>query len=151
MYVIISVPATHDGIWNFITNLPSDNIVKLTVFIHDQFASKCSHSTDFHTTFIQVIRTVLLLRIFSYFADITCASTTPPPETGLILQYHTKYCRIRSTARYKKHFQILYSEFWSIMKLSVKKYNNLFWHLSVVTVGEYWRFLWSTAVCYVNK
>ena len=74
-----------------------------------------------------------------------------PPQTGLILQYHTTYCRIRSTARYKKHFQILYSEFWSIMKLSVKKYNNLFWHLSVVTVGEYWRFLWSTAVCHVQQ
>jgi len=123
-----------------LSNWPSSCTINLRTNVHTaQISIQLS---------IQVIRTVLLLRIFCYFADITCA-TTLPLQTGHILQYRTTYCRITSTARYKKHFQILHSEFGSIMKGSVKKYNNVLWHLSVVTVGVYWRLLWSTAVCHI--
>ena len=39
--------------------------------------------------------------------------------------------------------------FLSIMTGSVKKYNKVLRHLSVVTLEEYWGLLWSTAVCYI--
>jgi len=148
MYVIISVPATHYGIWNLITNLPSDSTLILIVFMHDPVASKCSYSTDFHAR-SQYSDSFQIF--FSFRGHHLCFN--PPPPTCFILQYHTTYCQITSKGRYLKHvytnIDILHNEFRSVLKGSSKKFYNFFWHFLVATVGVYWRLFWSTAVCHI--
>jgi hypothetical protein len=140
---------TYGGIWNLITNLPSDNAVILTVFMHDEVAGNCSHNTDFHTS---TQDSASPQNFFSFQGYHLCL---PPPHrpAPLILQYHTTYCRITSKGRYTKHvhdnIDILHSEFGTKLTESLKKYCNVLWHLSVAPVGVYWRLLWSTTVCHI--
>ena len=75
MYVTISVPATHDGIWNLITKLPSDSFDIVIVFMYDQVGVNSSHSTDFHTNPQD--------KFFSHFGDIACSCPLSHPQLAL--------------------------------------------------------------------
>jgi len=126
MYVTISVPATHDGIWNLITKLPSDSSVIVTAFMHDQVGGNSSHNTDFHTNSQDSASS----QIFFSFRGYRLLLPPFPPTTRLILQYHTTYFRITSKGQYMKHvtvnIDILNSECFSTFIGSVKKYCNVF-------------------------
>ena len=128
MNVTISVPATHDGIWILITNLPSENADILTVFMHDLFAGNYSHSTDFHTNSQD---NASPQNFFSFRGHLLFLPYSPSPP-HLILQYHATYSRITSKGQYMKHvhinIDILNSECFSTFNGSVKKYCKVMWH-----------------------
>jgi hypothetical protein len=136
MYDIISMPATHDGIWNSKTILPQNNAVILTVFMHDPVASNCSDNTDFHAS----SQDSASCQSISHFGDITWYWPLPTPPQ-ITLSYSTLLrtvgLRLKDGSRKIVHanIDILHSEFGSIWKGSVKKYCNVLWHISVVSVG----------------
>jgi hypothetical protein len=129
-------------------NCPQADAVLQPGFMHCPVAGNCSQSTGFRASSQD---SASFQKLF-YFGDIMCSSP-PPPPTRLIMQHHTTYCRIISKGRCMKHvyanIDILHSEVRSILKVSLKKYYNVLWYLSVATVGMYWRLLWSTTVCHI--
>ena len=146
MYGFRRVSATHYGIWNFITNLSSDNTVILTVFMHDPVAGNCSHSTDFYGSSQDSVSGQIIffisgtLPVSPHQHTISCSTTLR--TVGLRL-------KLRYTKHVHGNIDILDSEFFSTFIGTVKKYCKVLWHFSVATLGVYWRLLWSTTVRHI--
>jgi hypothetical protein len=99
MYVIISVPATHDGICNLITNLS----VRQRCHTDRLRARSCYLQLFTKYRFPCKLSGQCFLLDFFLFRGTSPVLPNPPPPTRLIMQFHTTYCRIISKGRYMKH------------------------------------------------